>query len=93
MLEKIETIKRWVKTGVMSFAYQHRLDNALTILNQLEIEAKKKEAEIIKLRKLLYQVEVYMGQEAMSNKYDGIWRDNEKLIFKNVKKESLKTKL
>lgn len=45
--------------------------------------------EISKLRKLLYQVEVYMEQEAMNDEYDGIWRDNDETILANVKKESV----
>jgi hypothetical protein len=47
------------------------------------------EAEILKLRKLLYQVEVYMEQENMNSDYDGIWRDNDETILANVKAESL----
>lgn len=45
--------------------------------------------EIAKLRKLIYQVEVYMEQEAMNDEYDGIWRDDDETILANVKAESL----
>ena len=44
--------------------------------------------EIVKLRKLLYQVEIYMEQNAMNDEYDGIWRDSEETILANVKAES-----
>ncbi len=47
------------------------------------------EAEIIRLRKLLYQVEVKMEQDNMNNDYDGVWRDSDEDILANVKAESL----
>lgn len=45
--------------------------------------------DIVKLRKLLYQVEVFMEQENMNDEFDGIWRDNDEDILAQVKAESL----
>jgi len=47
--------------------------------------------EIIKLRKLLYQVEVYMEQYNMNDEYDEIWRDDYKTILANAKQKKMKT--
>ncbi len=60
-------------------------------LCQSENEKRINEAndEIIKLRKLLYQVEVFIEQENMNSDYDGIWRDNDEDILASVKENSL----
>jgi len=52
-------------------------------------ELKLANEKIIELRKLLYQVEVFMEQENMNSDYDGIWRDNDETILENVKANTL----
>ena len=59
-----------------------------TKLTPTEKELLKASQEITKLRKLLYQVEVFMEQNNMNSKYDGVWRDDDAIILRNVKKES-----
>lgn len=58
-----------------------------------KMTAKEKELllankKITKLRKLLYQVEVYMEQNNMNDEYDEIWRDDDETILANVKQEA-----
>lgn len=63
MEEKIETLREWIKTGVISFNYQHRQDDTLTLLNQIEKEYLRKFKEwenqrdsIEKLHKLIHNL-------------------------------------
>lgn len=53
-------------------------------------QTKELREEIDRLRRLLWQVEIFMEQEQMNEDFVGIWRDDEGLILQNVKENSLK---
>lgn len=53
---------------------------------ELAAKAPQLQAENKKLREILYQCEIFIGQELSKKEYYGVWRDDEKLILKNVKR-------
>jgi len=56
---------------------------------KLQKDLREANDKILELRKLLYQVEVYMEQENMNDDYDGIWRNSDEEILEQVKANSL----